>query len=61
MFDNYFLMIWSIARRHVFLSLVIVLMDRSNLIVNYLPSGFSETDLEELFKPHGQIVSVKVF
>ena len=35
-------------------------MDRSNLIVNYLPSGFTEADLEELFGPFGPILSIKV-
>ena len=35
-------------------------MDRSNLIVNYLPSGFSEADLEGMFSPFGPIISVKV-
>lgn len=35
-------------------------MDRSNLIVNYLPSGFTETDLEKLFKPFGPLLSAKI-
>jgi RNA recognition motif-containing protein len=35
-------------------------MDRSNIIVNYLPSSISEADLENMFKPFGSIVSVKV-
>lgn len=35
-------------------------MDRSNLIVNYLPTGFTEKDLELLFSPFGSILSVKV-
>ncbi len=35
-------------------------MDRSNLIVNYLPSGFTETDLDKLFKPFGSLLSVKI-
>ena len=35
-------------------------MDRSNLIVNYLPSGFDEKDLEEMFGPYGPILSIKI-
>jgi len=35
-------------------------MDRSNLIVNYLPSGFDEKDLEEMFGPYGSILSIKI-
>ena len=35
-------------------------MDRSNLIVNYLPSGFTEDDLQELFGSFGSILSIKV-
>ena len=35
-------------------------MDRSNLIVNYLPTGFTERDLEALFSPFGCIISIKV-
>lgn len=35
-------------------------MDRSNLIVNYLPSGYTENDLEELFEPFGPLLSVKI-
>ena len=35
-------------------------MDKSNLIVNYLPSGFAESDLHDMFLPFGEIVSIKV-
>lgn len=35
-------------------------MDRSNLIVNYLPSGFDEKDLEEMFGSYGSILSIKI-
>jgi RNA recognition motif-containing protein len=31
-----------------------------NLIVNYIPQSFSESDLLELFKPYGQIESCKI-
>ena len=35
-------------------------MDRSNLIVNYLPSGFDEKDLDEMFCSYGSILSIKI-
>jgi ELAV like protein 2/3/4 len=35
-------------------------MDRSNLIVNYLPSGYTEKDLEDMFGSFGEILSIKI-
>jgi hypothetical protein len=35
-------------------------MDRSNLIVNYLPSAYGEDDLRQLFCKFGKIQSIKV-
>ncbi|KAF4734868.1 hypothetical protein FOZ62_025541, partial [Perkinsus olseni] len=35
-------------------------MDKSNLIVNYLPSTFTEADLLEMFERYGAIQSIKV-
>jgi RNA recognition motif-containing protein len=35
-------------------------MDKSNLIVNYLPTGFVEDDLRSLFSKFGPIQSIKV-
>jgi len=35
-------------------------MDRSNLIVNYLPSGFTENDLKDMFESFGEILSIKI-
>ena len=45
---------------HISHNTITIRMDRSNLIVNYLPSGYTEADLEELFQSYGQILSVKV-
>ncbi|KAF4661506.1 hypothetical protein FOZ61_003156 [Perkinsus olseni] len=35
-------------------------MDKSNLIVNYLPSTFTEADLLEMFERYGAIQSIKI-
>jgi ELAV like protein 2/3/4 len=35
-------------------------MDKSNLIVNYLPSSFTEDDLLRIFQPFGPIESIKI-
>ncbi|KAF4664228.1 hypothetical protein FOL47_005246 [Perkinsus chesapeaki] len=35
-------------------------MDKSNLIVNYLPTTFNESDLKEMFERYGPIQSIKV-
>jgi hypothetical protein len=35
-------------------------MDKSNLIVNYLPTAFGEDDLKQLFTKFGPIQSIKV-
>ena len=35
-------------------------MDKSNLIVNYLPTAFVEDDLRTLFSKFGPIQSIKV-
>lgn len=35
-------------------------MDKSNLIVNYLPTAFGEDDLRQLFIKFGPIQSIKV-
>jgi polyadenylate-binding protein len=35
-------------------------VESSNLIVNYLPSSITEFDLEDMFKPYGEIESTKI-
>ncbi len=35
-------------------------MDKSNLIVNYLPTTFTEGEVTQLFMPFGNILTVKI-